>query len=170
MDFVRKHLTVQRFGAIGLGLALPQFSGSLYQRVFNMMGNPGRRVSEWISTPSGTYVTAVLGTAGLLYIANRVNLISTEAAVLAAGVSTTMVVLAYLAKTVGGRVGALLPDAFNPVTGAELAGYSGYVDGGYLGYANSYGYLGTEHEEEEYDASAAGQMYGIGQPTNVNVF
>ncbi len=161
-SFVRSHLTLQRFGAIGLGLALPQVAGGLYQRVFNMMGAPGARVSNWISTPAGSMVTGVVGSAGLLYLANKMNLISSQTAVMAAGVGTTMVVLSWLSQFNSGRLSALTPNLYSPMAGYSGASYIGAGNyGGYLGY------LGDGGVDED---EPAGELFGIGQPAQVNIF
>jgi hypothetical protein len=165
MNFVKRHIDLGTFGAVGLGLALPQVAGGLYQRVFNMLGNPGARVSSWMSTTTGQYITGAIGTAGILYLANKLGVLSDRVALTAAGVSTTVVILSYIARSAGGTIGAYLPDMFAPTT---LAG----LGGGTRGYGGYLGYLGS-HEEGHYDpvdSSGGGMMYGVSSNAKVNIF
>ena len=115
-----------------------------------------------MDTTSGKYVTGVVGTAGLLYAANRLGLLSNDVALMAAGVSTSIVVLSYLAGTIGGRVGAYLPDVFSPMS--NMGGYIGGYSGGYLGY------LGEAHATEEDLFGVQSSIGYSGSAGNVNVF
>ena len=167
--FVKKHLNLQNFGAIGLGLMAPQVVGGLYQRVFNMLGTPGQRVADFMSTTNGQYLTGVLGTAGLLYAANRMGILDDKVALMAAGVSTSVVLLSYLSRTIGGTVGAYIPDVFSPVSGMA-GGYIGGYSGGYLGY------LGDAHAMamdggHDYMGATEERLFGVPSSVgNVNVF
>ena len=128
-----------------------------------MLGNPGQQIANWMATSqSGKYVTGVVGTAGLLYLANKMGVLSTDVALMAAGVSTSIVALSYLSQTIGGRVGAYLPDVFRPVEAM-----SGYM-GGYGGYL---GYLGDGSGASEEDLFGVQSSIGYsGSAGNVNVF
>ena len=165
MTFMKKHIDLGTFGAIAMGLALPQVAGGLYQRVFNMLGNPGAQVSSWMASNTGQYVTGIVGTAGLLYLANRLGVMSDRVALMAAGVSTSVVLLSYASSMVSGRWGGYIPNMFAPT----LNGYSGQV-GGYGGYL---GYLGNVEEEmaSPVDASGGGAMFGYNSGAGkVNIF
>ena len=162
---MKKHIDVGTFGAIAVGLALPQVAGGLYQRVFNMLGNPGAQVSSWMASNTGQYVTGIVGTAGILYLANRLGVVSDRVALMAAGVSTSVVLLSYASSMVSGRWGGYIPNMFAPT----LNGYSGQV-GGYGGYL---GYLGNVEEEmaNPIDASGGGAMFGYNSGAGkVNIF
>ena len=165
MTFMKKHIDLGTFGAIAVGLALPQVAGGLYQRVFNMLGNPGAQVSSWMASNTGQYVTGIVGTAGILYLANRLGVVSDRVALMAAGVSTSVVLLSYASSMVSGRWGGYIPNMFAPT----LNGYSGQV-GGYGGYL---GYLGNVEEEmvSPVDASGGGAMFGYNSGAGkVNIF